>query len=141
MRSGTGFLAFVFLFLTFLCGCASLKEGAKGFAGISTRVLEESRKDAAVKVFKGDYSSVADKTRDALREIGAYVYADDAAQGLIAAYVSETDTTPVGLFLRAVDAGSTRVEVSCPSIYARELFAGQVFALLGGKPLKKKTTQ
>jgi hypothetical protein len=131
-------LVFGFLFLTFSCGCASLKEGAKGFVGTSTRALEESRKDATAKVFKKDYSTVVEKAKEALKEIGAYIYAEDSAKGMIAVYVSEGDTTSVGLFFTAVDGNSTRVEVSSLSAYGKEFIAGQVFRFLEGKQLKKK---
>ncbi|MFA5362910.1 MAG: hypothetical protein WC335_06695 [Candidatus Omnitrophota bacterium] len=134
-------LVFCLLSLIFSCGCVSLKEGAKGFAGVSTRALEESRKDAAVKVFKKDYSAVVGKAKEALKEIGAYIYAEDSGRGMIAVYVSEVDTTPVGLFFTAVDSGSTRVEVSSPSTYGKEFIAGKVFPFVDGKRLKKKTAQ
>ena len=39
------------LLATVLLGCATIKEAAKGFAGVSTRILEEGRKDAAKKSF------------------------------------------------------------------------------------------
>jgi hypothetical protein len=136
-----GFWAFSFLLLTFICGCVSLKEGAKGFAGVSTRALEESRKDAVSRVFKQDYSVVVDKVKEALKDIEAYIYAEDSGKGMIAVYVSEADTTSVGLFFTAVDARSTRVEVSSLSTYAKEFISGKVFAFLDGKPLKKKTAQ
>jgi hypothetical protein len=134
-------LAFYFLLLTFLCGCVSLKEGARGFAGVSTRVLENARSEAAARVFKKEYAVVVDKTREALKGIGAYIYAQDSAKGMIAIYVSELDTTPVGLFFTAVDGTSTRVEVSSPSPYARDFIARQVFAFLDGKTLKQKAAQ
>ena len=46
-----------FLLSTVLLGCATIKEAAKGFAGVSTRVLEEGRKDALRKSFPINYDS------------------------------------------------------------------------------------
>jgi hypothetical protein len=55
---------------------------------------------------------------------------------MIAIYVSETDTTPVGLFFKEIDKSNTQVEVSSPSTYAKELISEKVFKLL--KPPEKK---
>jgi hypothetical protein len=68
--------------------------------------------------------------------IGAYIYVKDIKKHMIAIYVSETDTTPVGLFFKEIDKSNTQVEVSSPSTYAKELISEKVFKLL--KPPEKK---
>jgi hypothetical protein len=121
----------VVLILAFLlCGCAAVKETAKGLAGISTRELEKGRKNAIVKTFNYDYFSCYTKTLDVLQDIGAYVYAKDIKKHLIAVYVSGEDTTPVGFFFKEIDANNTQVEVSSPSSYAKESVAIKVFSSL-----------
>jgi len=117
-----------------LLGCATIKETAKGFAGVSTRVLEEGRKDALKKSFAVNYDScygkvkdiLKEKTKDALNE-GPYIYAEDVKNKMIAIYVSETNTTPVGIFFTEEARGQTLVEVSSPSTYAKEFISRKIF--------------
>jgi hypothetical protein len=109
-----------------LSGCASLKEAAKGFVGVSTKVLEEGRKDAVTTSCSLDYFSCFTKTLDTLKSNGAYIYANDIKKHMIAFYVSSQDTTPVGVFFKEVDTNNTQVEVSSPSTYARKLFAEKI---------------
>jgi hypothetical protein len=71
----------------------------------------------------------------------AYVYARDAATHLTAVYVSETDTTPVGIFLEPVDTATTRVLVSSPSSSARDLISGKLFSALDLKLLEGKNVK
>ncbi len=125
----------------FLYGCATVKEAAKGFAGVSTKVLEEGRKDGLRESFPMGYSDCYARVKDILEEkfkmksveadqeteVQSYIYAEDQQKNMIAIYLSETDTTPVGIFFsRGVD-GNTLVEVSSPSTYAKELIAARIF--------------
>jgi hypothetical protein len=126
------FLIFAFCILHFI-GCASLKEAAKGVAGISTKILEESRKDAVKKTFSYDYQACYDKVKSILREKGSYIYRQDPKENLIAIYVSEADTTPVGIFFTGIDANNTQIEVSSPSTAAKELISARIFSALEGK--------
>ncbi|RJO64521.1 MAG: hypothetical protein C4540_03950 [Candidatus Omnitrophota bacterium] len=118
------------LAVVIVSGCAGVKEGAKGFLGISTRELEKGRKEAAIKTFQCASSACYDTILATLKKIGAYVYAEDSNKKMIALYVSETDTTPVGIFLTEENKAATRVEVSSPGGYAKEFIAGKVFAVL-----------
>lgn len=113
-----------------LSGCVGIKEGTRGFLGISTRELEKGRKDAVVRTFQCAPSDCYDTILATLKEIGAYVYAKDSNKKMVAVYVSETDTTPAGIFLTEEDTAAVRVEVSSPSSYAKEFIAGKVFAAL-----------
>lgn len=110
-----------------LSGCATVIEGAKGFAGISTKVLEDKRQDALKKTFNHDYNACYNKTKEILKAIGAYIYTENKKKNLIAVYVSSEDTTPVGLFFKSVDSSNTQVEISSLSTYAKELIAKKVF--------------
>lgn len=111
------------LMLGILSGCASLKEVARGVAGISTKVLEEGRKDAITGTVQLGYEACFAKTIESLEKQGAYIYSEDMQKQMIAFYVSDKDTTPVGVFLKEIDAQNTQWEVSSPSTYAKDLFA------------------
>jgi len=135
------YLPYTFLFLAILLsGCIGPKEACKGFLGISTKVLEDGRKDAIKKEFNLDLITCHNKVRLILKDTGSYIYADDLSKDMIAVYVSVEDTTPVGLFLTEVNKGVTLIEVSSPSTYGKELISKTVFeALITGivKPVEK----
>lgn len=125
------FLIIIFNFAFLICnlpGCATIEETAKGVAGLSTKTLEDGRKDAITKTFDYDYFTCYAKTRDTLKRINAHPYAHGIKRHMIAVYVSEEDTTPVGLFFKEIDAARTRIEVSSPSLYAKELISKRVFS-------------
>ena len=130
------FAVFVMSFML-LAGCAATKEAFKGVAGVSTKVLYDTRDDAAKKTFACDYNSCYGMVKAALLKQGAYIYAEDKAKHMIAVYLSNEDTTPVGIFLTAMDAGNTRVEVSSGSAYAKEVVSIAVFSDID-KALKKQ---
>jgi hypothetical protein len=114
-------------------GCTTIKEAAKGFMGISTRSLEKARKDAIVKTFNYDYFTCYTQTLDILKRMQAYIYTQSIKEHMITIYVSEEDTTPVGLFFKEIDAANTQVEVSSLSTYAKEFISGKVFSALDKK--------
>ena len=113
-----------------LSGCVAINEGVKGIRGVSTKSLEKARKDAIVKTFDYDYFTAYTKTSDILKQAGAHIYKQDIKKHLIAIYVSQTDTTAVGVFFKEIDANNTQVEVSSPSTYAKELIAEKLFSAL-----------
>jgi len=121
------------LVLGILSGCASLKETARGFAGVSTKVLEEGRKDAIMETCNLDYAACFTKTLESLKKQGAYVYSGDSKKHMIAFYVSDQNTTPVGIFFKEIDSRNTQWEVSSPSTYAKELFAKDLSDILNPK--------
>ncbi len=120
------FCIFSMVFFSF-SGCAGLKEVAKGVAGISTKEVEKSRPGAIKKDFKLPYEICYDNALKALKKIGAYVYAVDRSKNLVAIYVSEGDTTCLGVFFTEIDANNTQVEVASPSTYAKEFIADKLF--------------
>ena len=125
-----------------LLGCATLWEGTKGLAGVSTRALEDNRKSAITKTFNYDYFTCYTKSLDILKHMNAYIYMQSIKKHMIAIYVSEQDTTPVGLFFKEIDATNTQVEVSSPSTYAKEFISGKVFSVLDKKfPLEELEAQ
>jgi hypothetical protein len=107
-------------------GCASIKEAGRGVAGISTKILEEKRDQASKKVFTYDYNTCYGKVKDILVKSGSYIYAEDTTKHLIAVYLSEEDTTPVGIFLQELSKGETEVQVSSPSTFAKELILDKI---------------
>ena len=117
--------------------CATIKETAKGAAGISTKVLEDGRVNAIAKNFNFDYFTGYTKSLDALKEMGAYIYKQSLKEHMIAVYVSKRDTTPVGIFFKEISANNTLVEVSSPSLTAKALISARLFkSLTPIKPLK-----
>jgi len=123
LKSNYFFLVFILIALT---GCAHVKEMSKGVLGISTNEIEKERPRAIKKVFACDYKKAYDNTLVALANMGSYVYAK--TNDLVAIYVSEEDTTVVGIFFKAIDASNTKLEVSSPSTYAKEFIADRLFA-------------
>jgi len=130
-------LLFTVCFLPFLCGCATLREKMKGFLGVSTKELEEDRVSAIAKTFNDDYFTSYTKILDILKEIKSYIYSQSIKKHMIAIYVSEEDTTPVGIFFKEIDASHTQIEVSSPSTFAKELIAKKLFSALE-KPAASK---
>jgi hypothetical protein len=112
----------VLMFL--ILGCTGLKEGLKGFLGVSTKDLEERRTEAKVLVLNYDYFSSYHKVLDKLKENKSYIY--KKTSDLIAFYLSEEDTTPVGIFFSELDKQKTKLEISSPSLLAKE----KIFNLL-----------
>ncbi len=117
-------------FLALLYGCTMVIEGARGIAGVSTRVLEEGRKEAVKKTFNCNCDTCYNESKRILKEKGAYIYAQDLNKKMIAVYVSETDTTPVGVFFKAVDDSHTQIEVSSPGKFGKEYISGKLFLSL-----------
>jgi len=131
-------ILYVFLFLTiFLSGCASAKEVCKGFLGVSTKVLEDGRKDALKKEIGYDLITCHNRVRVILKEEGCVIYADDLKKDMLAVYLSEEDTTPVGVFLTEKSGWMTLIEVSSPSTYAKEKIAKLLFETLTMEIRKK----
>jgi len=129
-----------FYFLLFLSGCATVLEGAKGVAGISTKALEESRKDAVTKTFNYDYNTCYTKVKAAIKETGSYIYAQDKNKHMIAVYVSDEDATALGIFFKEIDANNTEIQVTSASTYAKDTVSKDVFSVLEGtyKPKDEK---
>lgn len=123
-----------------LSGCSTVKEMGKGFAGVSTQILEQKRADALKKSFALSYQDCYAKTKEVLTkdapakdalEQGAntpYIYAEDSEKKMIAVYLTPTDTTPVGIFFTEEAGVNTLIEISSPSIYAKEEIANRIFS-------------
>jgi hypothetical protein len=122
-------LPFTFYLFT-LFGCATIKEDTKKILGVSTKVLEEGRKEAVKKQFNYDYNTCYNKVKAILKENGSYIYAQGLKKHMLAVYVSEQDTTPVGIFFKEIGTANTQIEVSSPSTYAKELISTKVFSEL-----------
>ena len=108
-------------------GCATSGNVWKSFLGVSTQELEESRPEAAVKVFEYDYKTCYEKTEGLLKAMPAVeIYAKN--KEMIAIFYINPDTTPVGIFFKEVDATHTQVEVSSKSTVAKDWIAKNVFS-------------
>lgn len=134
------------LLSTVLLGCAAIKELGKGFAGVSTQVLEDKRKDALKKSFALGYNDCYTKVKGILNQKGkeSYIYAEDPKKKMIAIYLSPADTTPIGIFFTEEAGTNTLIEISSPSIYAKEEMADRIFtgidALRKPKVIEEKKT-
>ena len=126
-------LILILLAISFIYGCAGVKEAARGFAGISTKALEESRPDAIKKSYNMNFYAAHRKVKEVLKKAGSFIYRDDPKADLIAVYLSEKDTTPVGVFFTEMGKDIILVEVSSPSTYGKETISKYVFGYLDGK--------
>jgi hypothetical protein len=126
--------------IVLLAGCAGVRETAKGVAGVSTKALEDGRANAIKKTFSVDYAKCRDMVNEVLKENSVYVYARDEAKKMIAFYLTESDTTPVGVFFTALNDTSTEVAVTSPSRYSKEFIADKISARFEkpAKPVKAK---
>ena len=113
-----------------LLGCASLKErvkeGAKQFLAISTKEIENVRDEAIVRIVDCDYSSCYERVQQRLAAIGSYIYARE--KDLIAVYISETDTTPAGIFFKEIDGQKTELAIASPAKDTKEYLAENIFS-------------
>ncbi len=109
-------------------GCAGLKEAVHGIAGTSTKVLEEGRSQAIAATIPEGSSSCFTRSEALLKEMGAYIYRADSRSAMIAVYVSETDTTPVGVFFTPLGNDRTEVQVTSPSSTAKQSISQKLFA-------------
>jgi hypothetical protein len=130
------FIIFSFMVLILMAGCATIKDAPKGFAGLSTKALEDNRKQAITRAFNFDSDTCYKKTKEVLAELGAYIYAQDKKKNMIAFYLSGQDTTPVGVFFKKIDENVTQVEVSSSATHAREYIAPRLFSGLAKDNVK-----
>ena len=115
--------------LLFCSGCGvGMKESLRGFTGVSTKILEDNLPGADSKEFDLAYDVAYSRVQKVIKEIKAYIYSVDKSKNLIAIYVSEEDTTPVGIFFKGSDNAKTRVLISSPSKFAKELISGKIFS-------------
>ena len=105
--------------LFFLGGCVGLKEATRGFLGVSTKILEEKRKEAEVLQVNCDYFTCYQKVIDKLEDTKSHIYAKN--DSLVAFYLSANNTTPVGVFFTEIDRQETQLEISSPSSSAKKL--------------------
>lgn len=110
-----------------LSGCATSTELLKELVGVSTKELDEGRKDALVKVFAYDYDTCYKKTEAIVKAMPKVsVYAQD--EEMIAFYYIDPNTTPVGVFFKKIDPSHTQVEISSQNPDAKEWVAKNVFS-------------
>jgi len=115
---------------------ATTAEIFKGFFAVSTRELEEFKKDAMTKVFDCDYKTCYDNALAIVKEMpDTAIYAEK--KDLIAVYCVAFNSTPAGIFFEEVDASHTKVLISSASFPAKEWVASNVFTGKVQKPVKK----
>lgn len=117
-------------FVVIVSGCAAITEGAKGVVGVSTKIIDDYRATALIRKYNCSYDICKARVIKVLKNAEYSIYAQDENKGLIAAYVSEVDTTPVGVYITEVDAYNVKLEVSSPSPYSKEILAAKIFRSL-----------
>lgn len=116
--------------------CAPPTDAFKAFFAVSTRELEELKKDALTKIFEYDYETCYKKTLALVEKIPntqIYVKKKDA----IAVYCVSLNNTPVGVFFEGVDASHTKVLISSASSSAKDWVASNVFSEKVQKPVAR----
>lgn len=121
------FFSVIFL-LAASTGCAKIIEGTKGFAGVSTKAIEDKRKEGIVREFDLDYPTCLDRVKAILEQDRepSYIYAQDPQKKMLGVYVSKTDTTVVGIFFTEVAPQKTRIEVSSASKFGKEFISKKI---------------
>jgi hypothetical protein len=126
--------------IIFSSGCAGIKEFGKSIAGVSTKALEDDLPNAIIKKIPLDFQTAQKKVTEALGHMGSFIYAKNKYKGMIAFYVSETDTTCVGIFFKALDQANTEIQVTSPSTLAKETIATRLMwrleEMLGSKKVE-----
>ena len=111
----------------FMCGCATPGNVWKEFVGVSTKGVEDARADALTKVFDYNYKTCYEKVEALLKKMPhVSIYHKD--RGMIAVYVINPNTTPVGIFFKETDAGHTQVDISSESTPTKEWVANNIFS-------------
>jgi len=118
------------LALSLLSGCARTEEVAKGILGISTKSLEDLRPQAIKETINADLNTCYSNSLEILNKSKMYIYRQDREKGVIAVYLSETDTTPVGIFFTKIDDRQTLIEITSRSLYAKESAATELLSEL-----------
>ena len=119
-----------------ISGCATPLEMAKCFIGVSTKEIQDYRKDALVKVFDYDYNTCYTKVENVVKVMPQVdIYAK--SKNMIAINYKYLNIDAVGLFFTAVDAEHTKVEISSASPDAKKWVAENVFSekALPAKPV------
>jgi hypothetical protein len=110
-----------------LSGCATPGDVWKEFVGVSTKGVEQARVDAMTKIFDYDYKTCYGKVEEFVKTMPAVsIYAKD--KDMIAIYVVNPNTTPVGIFFKEIDSGHTQVDVSSESTPTKEWVANSIFS-------------
>jgi len=108
----------------------------KALFAVSTRELEELKKEALVKIFDYDYKTCYEKTLALVEKmVGTKIYAQE--KDVIAVYCSSLNNTPVGIFFEKVDVSHTKVLISSASSGAKEWVASNVFSEKVQKPIAR----
>jgi hypothetical protein len=115
-----------------LSGCATtIQEEWKRLTGRSVYDVEQSKKDALVKIFDLSYEACYAKAEKALTSVlNISIYS--RSENLIAVYYVDLNTTPVGVFFESIDDKHTKVEVSSPAPGPKNAVAKLLFE--GKKP-------
>ncbi|MBF0486120.1 MAG: hypothetical protein HQL16_06375 [Candidatus Omnitrophica bacterium] len=122
--------------LCVLAGCASLSDVPKKVAGVSTRVLEDTRAHSIYQSYDCDTTACFDSVLDVARKNKYVVFMKDDIRGFIVlmGIPGCVDTTEVGVFLTPqADGKGVKVEISSRSSPAKRTVALVLFEQLAQK--------
>ncbi len=110
-------------------GCAGLKDLPKTIWGSSTRVLEQERPNALVKIYEKDYWTCYKAALEVVKKKKYVLYKKDEVRGLmvIMGIPGSVNTTEVGVFFVELNDHQTRIELSSLSTNAKRLLYKGLF--------------
>ncbi len=113
----------------FMCGCSTCGNVNvwREVTGTSTKGVEAARVDAMKKILDYDYKTCYEKVEACLKKM-PYVSVYYKDKGMIAIYVTNPNTTSVGIFFTETDSGHTQVDVSSESTPTKEWVANSIFS-------------
>lgn len=135
MKRRIAFLSTVVLAHFLVSGCAPLTELGQKVWGSSIAHLERARAEGRSITVAMPLAACFEKCRRIIEAMKAQIYLEDPKKRYLAAmkFEGHVDTTQVGIFLTAVDAVSTKVEVSSLSPGLASFVAQVLFPELGEK--------
>ena len=117
------------VFLTLICGCASIQEPFKTFWGSSTRALEKTKQNGQAKEFNCLYNDCFEKTVKVLAQVHFNIFLKDKPQHRIVVMnvKNSIDTTEVGIFFTELGNNKVKIEISSLSPRAVDAVASDLF--------------
>jgi len=115
---------------------ATASDVFKSFFAVSTKELEELKKEALSKTFEYDYKTCYEKTLALVEKMAdTQIYAKK--KDVIAVYCMDYNSTPAGIFFEEVDVSHTKVLISSASSRAKDWVASNIFSEKVQKPIEK----
>ncbi|MBF0619955.1 MAG: hypothetical protein HQL19_07300 [Candidatus Omnitrophica bacterium] len=117
-------------------GCASFWDAPRNVVGVSTRALENARKDSVFQVYACEYADCFNAVVDSAEKSKYIVFMKDQIRGLVVIMniPGVVDTTEVGVFIAPLaNHKGVKVELSSRSTPARRAVAQILFTDLAAR--------